>query len=447
MKAVYCAALLLAAAGARADGDDDGPGPRPLPPHASGPGFTFLSPLVTDATPQGAFDAAERPVITISQIDVASLAPLAVVQSLTTDATRREDRIRAGDDAYRGTWDLDEARPAPGTLWRLSLSLAGRTLGWIDVLVAGRHPPAPPPGETWVMLPREKAHGDYPIRFFLNGCAPVVCTALDSCHVAGACDPATLQCSNPTADDGTACEDGNLCTAGDTCSAGVCTPGAAVTCQVPDACHAAGSCDPATGACVNPPPANDGTPCTGADLCQSGATCEAGACVGTAKSCPTDVCAAAPASCQPSTGSCVDAADACLTVTQTISDEAEVAIWDYYGTISAWWWNYHAYGAWDPALGTLRKVTVDQTLTMAMGDGPGDDTCSERMTFSGGGLWTGDSWTCSPNTTYEKQYSFTLDQAPDWTNTGWGYYIEGRAITTPFHFKNVTTLTYHYFPK
>jgi len=53
-------------------------------------------------------------------------------------------------------------------------------------------------------------------------CANVVCEASDQCHVAGTCDPATGECSDPAADDGTACDDGNACTA-DACLAGVCT--------------------------------------------------------------------------------------------------------------------------------------------------------------------------------------------------------------------------------
>src|SRR5262245_35328559 len=42
--------------------------------------------------------------------------------------------------------------------------------------------------------------------------APVVCTASDQCHVAGACDPQSGACSSPNAPDGIACEDQNLCT-------------------------------------------------------------------------------------------------------------------------------------------------------------------------------------------------------------------------------------------
>ncbi len=50
----------------------------------------------------------------------------------------------------------------------------------------------------------------------------VTCTALDQCHVAGTCNPATGVCSNPTKQDGQICDDGNVCTQGDHCVNGVC---------------------------------------------------------------------------------------------------------------------------------------------------------------------------------------------------------------------------------
>jgi chitodextrinase len=84
------------------------------------------------------------------------------------------------------------------------------------------------------------------------GASPVVCTASDQCHVAGACDPATGACSNPAAANGTACNDGNACTQGDTCQAGACASGSPVVCAAQDQCHLAGSCNPATGVCSNP---------------------------------------------------------------------------------------------------------------------------------------------------------------------------------------------------
>ncbi|HET6373262.1 MAG TPA: LamG-like jellyroll fold domain-containing protein, partial [Candidatus Polarisedimenticolia bacterium] len=59
-----------------------------------------------------------------------------------------------------------------------------------------------------------------------SGANPVVCTASDQCHVAGACNQASGLCSNPAAPDGTACDDGNSCSVGDTCNAAVCQAGA-----------------------------------------------------------------------------------------------------------------------------------------------------------------------------------------------------------------------------
>ncbi len=56
-----------------------------------------------------------------------------------------------------------------------------------------------------------------------NGANPVVCTPLDQCHAAGTCNPATGLCSNPTQTDGTPCDDGDSCTGPDECTGGVCT--------------------------------------------------------------------------------------------------------------------------------------------------------------------------------------------------------------------------------
>jgi hypothetical protein len=65
-----------------------------------------------------------------------------------------------------------------------------------------------------------------------------VCRALDQCHEVGVCDAATGGCSNPEAEDGTACDDGDVCSDGDLCLAGQC-----VGEQMPDS-DADGLCDP-----------------------------------------------------------------------------------------------------------------------------------------------------------------------------------------------------------
>jgi hypothetical protein len=111
----------------------------------------------------------------------------------------------------------------------------------------------------------------------VNPCASVTCVPSDACHLAGVCNPSNGICSNPVAPWGTACDDGNACTATDACQSGVCVGSSPTTCVASDACHLAGSCDPASGVCSNPPVAN-GTGCDDGNACSSGDTCQAGLC-------------------------------------------------------------------------------------------------------------------------------------------------------------------------
>ena len=132
---------------------------------------------------------------------------------------------------------------------------------------------------------------------------PVVCTALDQCHVAGVCDPATGICSDPAAVDGTACDDADACTQTDTCQAGVCTGANPVVCTASDQCHVAGTCDPATGTCSNPA-ATDGTTCDDGSLCTTADSCQAGVCTGTGVVCTASDQCHAVGTCNPATGTC-----------------------------------------------------------------------------------------------------------------------------------------------
>jgi hypothetical protein len=139
------------------------------------------------------------------------------------------------------------------------------------------------------------------------GGAATSCAAADGCHAAGSCDPVTGVCSRPVLPDGTACQDGDACTAGDACRGGTCQPGPPLHCEALDACHLAGSCDPATGACSTPP-APDGTACDDGDACTRSDRCAAGACVGAAPVvCPApDACHAS--ACAAATGACATTA-------------------------------------------------------------------------------------------------------------------------------------------
>jgi len=139
-----------------------------------------------------------------------------------------------------------------------------------------------------------------------GGANPIVCTPLDQCHVAGICNPATGNCSNPNSPDGSGCDDSDLCTQTDTCQAGVCAGADPVACSPLDQCHDAGICNPATGSCTDPASPN-GKPCNDADLCTQTDTCQSGVCTGSNPvSCvPLDQCHDAGA-CQPATGSCTN---------------------------------------------------------------------------------------------------------------------------------------------
>lgn len=112
------------------------------------------------------------------------------------------------------------------------------------------------------------------------GSNPVVCTALDQCHNAGACVPITGMCATSLPKgDGAGCNDGNLCTKTDICQAGVCVGRNPVSCPPPDQCHNAGTCNQATGICSNPSKA-DGTTCTDGNSCTQTDTCQGGTCMG-----------------------------------------------------------------------------------------------------------------------------------------------------------------------
>ncbi len=137
-----------------------------------------------------------------------------------------------------------------------------------------------------------------------TGANPVVCAPPDQCHQQGTCNTGTGQCEYLPVANGTSCDDGDACTQTDTCQSGVCTGGNSVICTALDQCHDAGTCNPATGACSNPNKLN-GAPCEDGDLCSEGDTCQAGICAsGTPKICtPLDQCHIAGI-CEPSTGVC-----------------------------------------------------------------------------------------------------------------------------------------------
>ncbi len=113
---------------------------------------------------------------------------------------------------------------------------------------------------------------------------PVTCIAVNDCHEIGTCNPVDGTCSEVLKGDGTPCNDKNPCTLTDTCTGGTCTGGNPVVCTALDACHVAGTCSMSTGLCSNPPAPND-TACNDGVACTTNDRCSGGFCAGTAYSC------------------------------------------------------------------------------------------------------------------------------------------------------------------
>ncbi|MGA2450666.1 MAG: hypothetical protein ABTD50_18520, partial [Polyangiaceae bacterium] len=101
------------------------------------------------------------------------------------------------------------------------------------------------------------------------GTPAVTCKASDACHAAGTCNPSTGACSNPAQPNGYDCGTNEVCNSG-TCvscqSGGSCN----TTCQT----GGTFSCASGTQQCINTTPSPDGTSCF------YGAAEEAGSCLG-----------------------------------------------------------------------------------------------------------------------------------------------------------------------
>ncbi|HEX5043519.1 MAG TPA: hypothetical protein VFV75_11470 [Candidatus Polarisedimenticolaceae bacterium] len=195
-----------------------------------------------------------------------------------------------------------------------------------------------------------------------SGQSPVVCTPIDSCHDAGACNPATGACSTPAKPDGSACDDGNGCTTGDACQGGSCQPGSPVVCAPIDSCHDAGVCDAGTGACSNPAKP-DGTACDDGSGCTANDACAAGTCTGDGVPVPAEV-----------------------------SSGVELSRVDGVTTIS-----------WTPAAGSTSTSVLRGLLSaLPVGPGAGDEVCLD------GGTGT----------------SITDDSDP-WESEGYWYLVSG----------------------
>jgi hypothetical protein len=228
-----------------------------------GPGFSFLPPLVSKPNLSAAFESRLPATVLIEE-----LAPLTgnvsreVARFTRTDGGGSEIiRVDTIDEHYIVNWHTGRFSLAEGKTYRIRISVPGRVLGSIDVMMVGTGkavPSATSSGVVPIVLGRT-----VPIKFWIarglvdkdgddrfdyedncptvpnaeqldtNGdgegdaceCLGVICAALDQCHTVGACDPTNGSCTHPARQDGAACEDGDACTSGDSCQTGVCTSG------------------------------------------------------------------------------------------------------------------------------------------------------------------------------------------------------------------------------
>jgi hypothetical protein len=91
-------------------------------------------------------------------------------------------------------------------------------------------------------------------------CENIVCAELDQCHIAGTCDPGTGICSNPPAADGTRCDDGNPATYLDGCTNGACS---GVSCPCDGQVFPGPTGDPAWGPSFRAQTCSSSAPSTG----------------------------------------------------------------------------------------------------------------------------------------------------------------------------------------
>jgi hypothetical protein len=154
----------------------------------------------------------------------------------------------------------------------------------------------------------------------LGGGCPSNCDDGNPCTLSVCNESTKFLCTFVPLRSGSSCSDGNACTIGDTCQpdasgAGIsCMPGAPRICTAIDQCHAAGTCDEATGVCTSPTVAN-GTACSDGNVCTVADSCLAGVCQGVfpecgpCSACPSTCNACAAANCTSETDGCAEIAD------------------------------------------------------------------------------------------------------------------------------------------
>jgi hypothetical protein len=124
-------AVPLSTASELFDGSSDAEGANPH--------FFFLSPLVSDPDYSGTADDGQKPVVTVCNTTTDPWDPLTqacpdVLVEFSMDALEEDDQVKLDPGVkYWVVWKTDR-HPAPeGQSFRVSVSILGQPLGWVDV--------------------------------------------------------------------------------------------------------------------------------------------------------------------------------------------------------------------------------------------------------------------------------------------------------------------------
>ncbi len=219
--------------------------------HGGKTGFWFLPPLVPEPQLEGVFDRSLSPTVQIDELDSLGAVKRPVAVFTKTSGPGKE-RVQIKGNHYQVNFRTGSFGLNPALVYRIRVLVAGRELGLRDVQPRspgrdkgdndededdadeddgedddGDDRDAGPPAAAAVYS--FKLGRTLPIKFFVNACGPVFCTALTQCHDVGLCAPSTGVCSEPAKPNGTTCDDGNSATDPDTCQAGSCIGGNPLT--------------------------------------------------------------------------------------------------------------------------------------------------------------------------------------------------------------------------
>jgi len=247
-------------------------GPEPAPSRSGGAlisdaahgggtaGFYWLPPMVAAPQVSGAFVAGLKPVVRIDELD-AGLAFRRTLVTYTTTSGAGPEVVRAGEDHYIVNWQTNLFALDAGLVYRITVSLEGRELGFADVDTVGSGRELRNVDATQYVPVLDGR--TLPIKFRIERAA-LGMSDKDGDGIADADDNCpTIPNGDQTDSDGDAtgdaCECSNPCDDGDACTTDSCDPAtgctaAAITCDDGDACTT-DSCDLASG-CANEPVAS-----------------------------------------------------------------------------------------------------------------------------------------------------------------------------------------------